>query len=166
MKNLEPNFESFPAGIATTQDTNQNVIYPNFGTSLKSVTSTESFSSISQTTPLRMFSNITANLPSVQINDCSANPIEEGFEEFLGHFTDENDSRKYFRMATELGNSDEINLEVAIEDIRVYKNELMNSIKTIDFKVAFPLLCKSLFRFVKRRIEPNLDFKRLIVRLL
>ena len=123
-ENLELNFESFPADIATTQDTNQNVIYPNFGTSLKYVTSTESFSSISQTTPLRMFSNITANLPSVQIDDCSANPIE-GFEEFLGHFTDENDSRKYFRMATELINSDEINLEVAIEDIRVYKNELM-----------------------------------------
>jgi hypothetical protein len=53
-------------------------------------------------------------------------------------------------MATELANSDEITHDVALEDIRVYKNELMNSINTIDYKLAILLLCNALFRFVKR----------------
>ena len=56
-------------------------------------------------------------------------------------------------MATELAKSEEIT------DIWVYKNELMNSINAINYKVAFPILCNTLLRFVKRRIEPNLDTK-------
>ena len=44
-----------------------------------------------------MLSNITPNLLSDQIDDCSANPIEKGFEEFVGKFTDENNFRKYLK---------------------------------------------------------------------
>ena len=106
------------------------------------------------------------NQPKEHSNIFTINTIGEGLEEFFANFNHKEGKNKYEQSIRELIQSGERVLDVSIFDIRSHNNNLMESINLLDYKEAFPHLCKALRNvIIKHHLDSDETTTQFLVRL-